>query len=534
MPAGIHAGPLAFLQKLGVAHPDQFPVHYQNSPEDLILQTLSRMEGELSDTGALAVSTGTFTGRCPEARYLVQEGAAADLVDWNAINQPLAPEHYARLHARVTQYLGRGPVWVRDCALCADARFRLPLRLVTDRPWASLFCHNMFLRPEEEALERFRPSWTILHAPGLQADPQTDGVRQGHFVVIHFGRRTLLIGGTAYTGEIKKGMFSVLNLLLPQEKDVLSMHCSANRGAGGDTALFFGLSGTGKTTLSNDAERALIGDDEHGWSDCGIFNIEGGCYAKCAGLNAAQEPQIAQAIRRGALLENVLFREGSNEVDYANTAVTENTRVSYPLSHVAGAAEPSLGGHPRDIFLLACDAFGVLPALSRLNEAQAMYHFLSGYTAKVAGTETGVKEPRATFSACYGAPFLPLSPLRYARMLGERIRRHGTRCWLVNTGWSGGPCGQGERIPLAYTRRLVRAALAGTLEGVPCGRDPHFGLSYPLHCPGLPAAWMSPRARWADGGAYDAQARRLAAMFADNFRTYRDTAPPALREGGPC
>lgn len=521
--------PLSFLKKSGIraSHPEQ--VHYQTPPDVLIEQTLHASEGDLSDSGALVIHTGKFTGRLPKDRFIVKDNITSEVIDWNEINQPISPEHFDKLYRRITRYFKHKELWIRDCYVCADPRYRMNLQVITERPWASLFCYNMFLRPRESELDHFKPAWTILHAPGCIADPATDGTRQGNFVIINFTKRMVLIGGTAYTGEIKKGIFSVLNFLLPHTQGVLSMHCSANVGEGGDTALFFGLSGTGKTTLSTDPHRRLIGDDEHGWSDDSVFNIEGGCYAKCIDLCREKEPQIYDAIRRGALAENTCFKKDSNEIDFSNKSITENTRVSYPVYFLKNIMKPSRGGIPKNIFFLTCDAYGVLPPIARLTPAQALYQFISGYTAKIAGTEAGINEPKATFSACYGAPFLPLNPAEYARMLGAKIKDHHVKCWLVNTGWTGGSYGTGTRIKLSFTRAAIHAALNGDLEKVNYEKDPVFGLAIPTYCPHVPNELLQPRNTWTDKDQYDRQAHKLAKMFAGNFEKYRgleDTGAP--------
>ncbi|HEX5554343.1 MAG TPA: phosphoenolpyruvate carboxykinase (ATP), partial [Chitinophagaceae bacterium] len=520
----LHQPPFAFLQGLGISVPEFADVHYQLSPRELVRQTLQQGEGELTDSGALAINTGKFTGRSPKDRFIVDDDKTNGSIDWNEINQPFTPENFAKIYDRMLRYFRKKELWVRDAYACDDPRYRLPLRIITEKPWASLFCYNMLLRPGGRELEHFIPEWTLLHAPGCKADPATDGTRQGNFAVINFTRKMILIGGTAYTGEIKKGIFSVLNYLLPREHGVLSMHCSANVGKANDTALFFGLSGTGKTTLSADADRRLIGDDEHGWSPDSVFNFEGGCYAKCINLCEEKEPQIYHAIREGALLENVRFFEGSSEVDYADGSITENTRVSYPIHYLENISQPSSGGIPKNIFLLTCDAYGVLPPLAKLTPFQAMYQFISGYTAKIAGTETGIDEPKATFSACFGAPFLPLHPASYAHMLGEKMRAHRVNCWLVNTGWTGGPYGAGKRIKLPYTRRMVKAVLAGELENIHCEVDPVFGLAIPDACPGIPNVLLHPRDTWSDKKAYDQQAGQLGRMFVANFEKFSGEA----------
>ena len=440
-------------------------IHYQLSPEELMEDSIAMGEGMLSNTGALVVNTGEFTGRSPKDKFIVKDAITADTVYWNDFNLPLEEAYFHIIRKKIETHLAsKEDLWVRDCYACADERYRINIRVVNEKPWINLFAYNMFLRPLEEELEDFIPEWTILSAPDLKLDPAECGTRQHNAAVISFTHKTILIAGTGYTGETKKGIFSVLNYVLPQNENVLSMHCAANMGQDGDTALFFGLSGTGKTTLSADPTRALIGDDEHGWTAEGIFNFEGGCYAKTIDLSETKEPAIYNAIRPGALVENTTFFPGTNRIDFSSKTITENTRVSYPLGFISNAIEPSLGNIPANIFFLTCDAYGVLPPVSKLNPEQAMYQFISGYTAKIAGTETGITEPKSTFSACFGAPFLPLHPGKYAAMLGEKIRRHRVKVWMINTGWSGGSYGTGSRISLAYTRAMIAAALEGKLE----------------------------------------------------------------------
>ncbi len=502
-------------------------------PEELVEHAVCAQQGLLADTGALVVSTGRFTGRSPLDRFIVKDARTAESVDWGKINIPFDPENYRRLRQKMVAWLADKDLYIRDAFACADERYRLRVRAITQLPWSNQFVHNMFIRPSREELATFEPDWTILCAPDFEADPATDGTRQGNFAIINFSEREILIGGTAYTGEIKKGIFSVLNFVLPHDHKVLSMHCSANVGAEGDVAVFFGLSGTGKTTLSADPDRHLIGDDEHGWSDHGVFNFEGGCYAKVINLSAEQEPDIWNAIRHGAILENVRFFEGTRTVNYADSSITENTRVSYPLHHIRNARIPSVAGHPKHIFFLTYDAFGVLPPIARLTKGQAMYHFISGYTAKVAGTEEGVNEPRATFSACFGAPFMPLHPTRYAEMLGKKMEEHDVRIWLVNTGLSGGPYGLGKRMKLAWTRAMITAAMTGELDKVTFKAHSVFGVEMPTACPGVPDEVLDPRSTWADKEAYDRKAAELAAAFAKNFDQFRDQASDEILSGEP-
>ncbi len=519
------------LRELGIENIAN--LHYQLSPDDLAAQTLALKQGCLSDTGALVVNTGEFTGRSPKDKFIVKDSITADTVNWNDFNLPFAPENFDRLYRKITRYFSGKPVWVRDCQACADPEYRLNIRVITETPWASLFAYNMFIRPAEEELETYEPDWTVIQAPGLHADPSTDGTRQHNFAVVSFTKKMIIIGGSAYTGEIKKGVFTILNYLLPHDKGVLSMHCSANEGKNGDTAVFFGLSGTGKTTLSADPERKLIGDDEHGWTPSSIFNFEGGCYAKTIDLSEEKEPAIFHAIREGALLENTGFFPGTNKVNYADKKITENTRVSYPLHYIGNAKEPSAGIIPKNIFFLTCDAYGVLPPISRLTPGQAMYQFISGYTAKVAGTEAGVTEPKSTFSACFGAPFLPLHPASYAQMLGEKMRSHNVNVWLINTGWTGGPYGTGNRIKLSFTRAMITAALKGELDKVAYKNHEVFGVAIPEAVPGVPVEMLDPRNTWADGDAYDKQAADLAAQFVKNFEKYAGKADPEILEAAP-
>jgi phosphoenolpyruvate carboxykinase (ATP) len=445
----------------------------------------------------------------------------------------MAPEHFDRLHADVVRHLNTQELFVRDLFAGADPAYRVPVRFVSPNAWHTLFVYNMFLRPTPSDLAAFTPAWQVLHAPELQADPAKHGTKTGTFIVVHFARRTILIGGTRYAGEMKKSIFTVLNYLLPAQ-GVLPMHCSANVGDAGDVALFFGLSGTGKTTLSADAQRGLIGDDEHGWSDAGVFNFEGGCYAKVIRLSPEGEPEIYATTRRfGTVLENVVIDPNTRALDLDSAAITENTRACYPIHYIPNHVPSGTAGHPSHIVFLTCDAYGVMPPIARLTPAQAMYHFLSGYTAKVAGTERGVTEPKETFSACFGAPFLPRHPSAYATLLGERIARHGVQCWLVNTGWTGGPFGIGQRMRLSHTRSMVRAALAGRLDRVATVPEPVFGLAVPSAVPDVPTDVLLPRRTWADPTAYDVRAGRLAELFRKNFEQFQDQVQVAVREAGP-
>ncbi|HEX5001511.1 MAG TPA: phosphoenolpyruvate carboxykinase (ATP) [Bacteroidia bacterium] len=509
-------------------------VAYWNlTPAELVEETIIRGEGELTDNGALAVDTGEFTGRSPKDKFIVCDAETEKSVWWGDINIKFDPEKFDRLYQRVTAYLTGREVYVRDCYACADPDHRLNVRVVTETPWQNLFANNLFLRPSREELMNIKTEWTVLSAPGFKAVPAIDGTRQHNFAVINFTKKIILIGGTGYTGEIKKGIFSVLNYVLPHHQNVLSMHCSANEGKNGDVAIFFGLSGTGKTTLSADPQRALIGDDEHGWSDKTVFNFEGGCYAKCINLSAEKEPQIFSAIKFGSMLENIEFFDGTTTVNFDASNKTENTRVAYPVHFIDNAKPVSIGQAPKNIFFLTADAFGVLPPISRLDAGQAMYHFISGYTAKVAGTEMGITEPTTTFSACFGKAFLPLHPATYAELLGKKLKESNARVWLVNTGWSGGAYGVGSRIKLSYTRALITAALNGSLDAVEYDTLPVFGLKFPKSCPGVPEEILNPRTTWKDKGAYDAKAIDLATAFVKNFGQYADGASAEILAAAP-
>ncbi len=500
----------------------------------LVERIVTRREGVLAHLGAVVVRTGHHTGRSPHDKFIVREPEHEAHIWWGEVNRPIEQANFDRLHLRMTAYLQGRDVFVQDTTAAAHPDFRLPIRVVTEYAWHSLFARNLFIRLPAESLAEHVPQFTILHAPRFHAIPDLDGTNSEAFVLVNFARRLILIGGTSYAGEIKKAIFTVLNYLLPRQ-GVLTMHCSANVSDDGDVALFFGLSGTGKTTLSSDPERWLVGDDEHGWGDDGVFNLEGGCYAKTIRLRAEHEPMIWEATRRfGTVLENVSIDSITRRVNFDDGSLTENTRAAYPIGFVPNSVPEGRAGHPDNVFFLTADAFGVLPPLARLSPEQAMYYFLSGYTSKLAGTERGLgKEPQATFSACFGAPFLPLPPATYARLLGEKIARHQVKVWLVNTGWTGGAYGQGERISLPYTRAMVRAALAGDLDDVPLRTDPYFGLQIPERCPGVPDEVLDPRQTWADKEAYDRQARMLADLFRENFATYEGEVTPEVRAAGP-
>jgi phosphoenolpyruvate carboxykinase (ATP) len=509
-------------------------IHYQLTPDELVQDTIRIGEGVLNDTGALVIRTGEFTGRSPKDKFIVKDDTTATTVNWNDFNIAIEPKYFDIIFEKITAYLQTLPeLWVRDCYACADPRYRLNIRVINEKPWNNLFAYNMFLRPTEEDLENFSPEWQILSVPGLKLDPKECGTRQSNAAVVSFKHKMILIAGTGYTGETKKGIFTILNYILPHEKDVLSMHCSANMGADGDTAVFFGLSGTGKTTLSADPNRKLIGDDEHGWTNDNIFNFEGGCYAKTINLTEEKEPEIFHAIRSGALVENVTFKPGTKSIDFDDASITENTRVSYPLHFISNAEEPSIGGLPKNIFFLTCDAFGVLPPISKLTPGQAMYQFISGYTAKVAGTELGITEPKPTFSACFGAPFLPLHPGKYAAMLGQKMQEHQVNVWMINTGWTGGPYGIGNRMKLKYTRAMITAALEGDLSSVQFYSDPVFGVGIPASCPNVPQEVLNPVNTWADKSAFAEKATFLAKLFVQNFEKYKDGVSAEILAAAP-
>jgi phosphoenolpyruvate carboxykinase (ATP) len=521
------------LKKYGIIDAN---VQYQLSSDELHDITIQKSQGQEADSGALAVNTGKFTGRSPLDRFIVKDSITEDKVWWGKINIPFDSDKFEKLYNKVTTYLSGKEVYVRDSYACADENYKLNIRVVNEYPWSNMFAHNMFLRPTEKELVNFKEEWLIVNAPGFMADPEVDGTRQANFAILDFTRKIALIGGTGYTGEIKKGIFSALNFILPVFKNTLPMHCSANVGKDDDTAIFFGLSGTGKTTLSADPDRRLIGDDEHGWtSENTVFNFEGGCYAKVIDLSEEKEPDIFRAIKRGAILENVVFKNG-NEVDFADTSITQNTRVSYPIYHIDNIQEPSIGKNPKNIFFLTADAFGVLPPISKLTPGQAAYHFISGYTAKVAGTEAGVTEPQPSFSACFGAPFMPLHPTKYAEMLSKKMQEAGVNVWLVNTGWTGGPYGIGHRMKLKYTRAMITAALNGDL-GDYSHENYHihsvFGVMQPRSCPNVPTTVLSPRQTWNNDEGYYKQAYKLAQAFKDNFEKFADAASEEIMAGAP-
>jgi phosphoenolpyruvate carboxykinase (ATP) len=519
------------LKDLGI---ENAKIHYQLSANELHDMTIASGQGIETSTGALAINTGEYTGRSPLDRFIVKDSITEDQIWWGKVNIPFDPAAFQALYTKVTSYLSKKEVFVRDSYVCADPNYRLNVRVVTETPWANLFCYNMFLRPNQKELEDFTPEWTLLCVPSFMADPAIDGTRQSNFAILDFTRKIALVGGTGYTGEMKKGIFSALNFILPVNKNALPMHCSANVGDKEDTAIFFGLSGTGKTTLSADPKRKLIGDDEHGWtSENTVFNFEGGCYAKVINLSEESEPDIFRAIKKGAILENVIFKEGTNEVDFEDVSITPNTRVSYPIYHIDNIQPNSIGENPKNIFFLTADSFGILPPISRLTPGQAAYHFISGYTAKVAGTEAGVTEPQPNFSACFGAPFMPLHPTRYAEMLSKKIKEADVKVWLINTGWTGGAYGTGSRMKLKYTRAMITAALNGELDAVEYKDHAVFGLAIPQSCPDVPNDILNPSKTWKDAALYDQKAVELAQKFKANFAKFEEFANPEIMAGAP-
>jgi phosphoenolpyruvate carboxykinase (ATP) len=510
-------------------------IHWNLSSPQLYEAAVRRREARLAHLGALVTRTGTFTGRAPNDKFIVDDELTHEEVDWGKINQPFTPQQFDSLFQRACDFLEGDEIFVTDGLAGADPDYELPVRIITQHAWHALFSRNMFIRPENlgRSLAADEPSFTLLHVPELRALPSIDGTNSEAFVILNFSRRLILVGGTRYAGEIKKAVFSVMNHLLPKQ-GVMSMHASANMADNGDVAVFFGLSGTGKTTLSADTTRSLIGDDEHGWGDHGVFNLEGGCYAKVINLSEEHEPLIYATTRQfGTILENVGMDTRHRRLDLDDDRLTENTRASYPVTHIPNAIYPGIGGHPKDIVMLTCDAFGVLPPISRLTAEQAMYHFLSGYTAKVAGTEEGIFEPTATFSACFGAPFMPLHQSFYGKLLGEKIRQHKVRCWLINTGWSGGPYGVGQRMDIHHTRAMLNAALHGELDDVPMEIDPIFRVAVPKHCPGIPDDVLQPASSWQDADDYQAKAREVALLFQKNFSKIADEVDPDIRNAGP-
>lgn len=528
------------LAQHGILHPGY--VSWNLSVPALYEAALQRHEGHVAQGGSFVVRTGWHTGRSPNDKFIVREPSSEAHIWWGTVNRPFDCDSFDRLHQRVLAFLQGKPLFVQDCFVGADPDYRRPLRVITETAWHSLFARTLFIVDEAARSAQtfippqgagFTPGLTVLHVPTFHGEPERDGTNSPTFIIIHFGKRLILIGGTAYAGEIKKSVFTIMNYLLPLER-VLSMHCAANVGAKGDVAIFFGLSGTGKTSLSADRRRTLIGDDEHGWSTRGVFNVEGGCYAKLIRLSPEAEPEIYATTRRfGSILENVVMDPVTRELDLDDDTLTENTRGAYPLAFIPNASTTGMAAHPSNIIMLTCDAFGVLPPIAKLTPQQAMYHFLSGYTAKVAGTELGVLEPQATFSTCFGAPFMALDPNVYANLLGEKIATHRVACWLVNTGWTGGPYGVGRRIAIGHTRAMVEAALNGVLSNAPTQTDPLFGLAAIRRCPGVPDELLDPRSTWKDTAAYEAKARELAVQFQRNFAPFADRVSPEVRQAGP-
>ena len=509
-------------------------IHYQTDVAGLYDQTIALGLGRLADNGALCINTGKFTGRSPENKFIIKDAITENVVDWGGFNHSMETKYFKPLYHKMVAYLEtQKSIWIRDAFACAEATYQMPLRLYTELPWSALFAHNMFIRPTAAQLDHFNPEWQIIHAPNFKADPAIDGTTAENFSIISFTEKIILIGGSAYTGEIKKGIFTVLNFMLPHFNQILSMHCSANVGMSGDVALFFGLSGTGKTTLSADPNRKLIGDDEHGWTNHSVFNFEGGCYAKTINLNAQNEPDIFNAIKSGALLENIVFYDGTNQVDYTNASLTENTRVSYPIEHIQNIVSPSVADQPKNIFFLTCDAYGVLPPISKLNAAQAMYQFISGYTAKIAGTEEGIKSPKATFSSCFGAPFMPLHPGDYAKLLGEKIESNHCQVWLINTGWSGGAYGIGERMSLPNTRKMIEAVLNNAIDQGGYEDFPVFNFKVPKQVPGVDSIILQPENTWADKSKYIEARICLAQLFQRNFKKFESGAADTIIDAGP-
>jgi phosphoenolpyruvate carboxykinase (ATP) len=509
------------------------PVHFNLSPAALYEHAIRRNEGMIAPEGPLVCRTGAHTGRSPNDKFTVKEPSSDGNIWWGKVNKPIAPAQFDTLRKDIIAHLKGQELFVQDLYAGADPEYRLPVRFIHELAWQNLFVRNLFIVPPAGELANFQPQFTVMTAPSFKADPARHGTRSDVGIVLNLASREVLICGTSYAGENKKSIFSVLNYLLPL-RGVLSMHCSANIGTAGDTALFFGLSGTGKTTLSSDPERQLIGDDEHGWSDRGVFNFEGGCYAKMIRLSPEAEPQIYATTKRfGTVLENVVMDPQTRSLNFDDASLTENTRGAYPIEFIDNAVPSGAGGHPKTIVMLTADAYGVLPPIARLSAEGAMYHYLSGYTAKVAGTEKGVTEPSATFSTCFGAPFLPLNPNVYAKQLGERIAKHGSQVWLVNTGWTGGPHGVGSRMKISYTRAMIRAALSGQLDKVAYQRHPVFNIDVPTSVPGVPSEVLDPRGTWSDKAAYDVQAAKLAKMFVENFKTNFADADPKVAAAGP-
>ena len=519
----------AYIEAMGILSPKAI---YRNlSPAALVEHALERKEGKLNNTGALVINTGKYTGRSPNDRFIVDTPNVHDMIDWGSVNVPISREKADKIYDKMCAYMQNRELFIVDGFVGADSEYALPIRVVCENAASALFATQAFVRPSKAELESFEPKFTVLAAPGFKCDPDRDGVNSEAAIILDFEKNRVTVACSMYSGEIKKGMFSVMNFLMPQ-RGVFPMHCSANIGSDGNSALFFGLSGTGKTTLSADPNRWLIGDDEHGWSDNGVFNFEGGCYAKCISLSKENEPEIWNAIRFGSLVENVIMDEDSRVLDFNDGSLTENTRTAYPVEYIPNCVIPGKGGHPKTVIFLTADAFGVLPPISKLTKDMAKYHFVSGYTSKLAGTERGIKEPQATFSTCFGAPFLPMHPSIYAEMLGKKIDEYGANVFLINTGWTGGPYGVGSRMKIKYTRAMVTAALEGALNDVEYELHPIFNVYVPKTCPNVPDEVLNPRAVWADKEAYDAQAKQLAGMFVKNFKKYTNM-PESIINAGP-
>ena len=520
----------ATITDLGIKNAKAF---WNLSSKELSKIAVEKGQAKITSQGAIAINTGEFTGRSPLDRFIVKDNLTKEHVWWGDVNQSFDENKFDLLHEKMLKHLEGKELFVRDAYACAEEKYRMNIRVVNEYSWSNLFAYNMFLRPNDIEIENFEAEWVILNAPSFLADPKKDGTRKHNFAILNFTKKIILIGGTGYTGEIKKGIFSALNFILPHQKNVLSMHCSANSGKKGDTAIFFGLSGTGKTTLSADPNRNLIGDDEHGWSDETIFNFEGGCYAKCIDLSQEKEPDIYSAVKQGALLENISYYPNTNRVNYEDDSITQNTRVSYPIDFIKNITKPSFAKNPKNIFFLTADAFGVLPPVSKLTKGQAMFHFISGYTAKVAGTEEGVTEPQTTFSACFGAPFMPLHPTKYAEMLGIKMKKHDVNVWLINTGWSGGSYGTGKRISLKYTRAMITAILNNEINDVLYTKHEIFGLNMPNSCPNVPSELLNPKNTWENKNDYDLKAKELANAFNQNFKQFADNASEEILEAAP-
>ena len=520
----------ATITDLGIKNAKAF---WNLSSKELSKIAVEKGQAKITSQGAIAINTGEFTGRSPLDRFIVKDNLTKEHVWWGDVNQSFDENKFDLLHEKMLKHLEGKELFVRDAYACAEEKYRMNIRVVNEYSWSNLFAYNMFLRPNDIEIKNFEPEWVILNAPSFLADPKKDGTRKHNFAILNFTKKIILIGGTGYTGEIKKGIFSALNFILPHQKNVLSMHCSANSGKKGDTAIFFGLSGTGKTTLSADPNRNLIGDDEHGWSDETIFNFEGGCYAKCIDLSQEKEPDIYSAVKQGALLENISYYPNTNRVNYEDDSITQNTRVSYPIDFIKNITKPSFAKNPKNIFFLTADAFGVLPPVSKLTKGQAMFHFISGYTAKVAGTEEGVTEPQTTFSACFGAPFMPLHPTKYAEMLGIKMKKHDVNVWLINTGWSGGSYGTGKRISLKYTRAMITAILNNEINDVLYTKHEIFGLNMPNSCPNVPSELLNPKNTWENKNDYDLKAKELANAFNQNFKQFADNASEEILEAAP-